>query len=204
MSSVKVECVIKEKCEIGESPVWEEKEGTLLYVDISGRRVCRWNPATNKIQSIRTGEPMSYIQLALIKEGFNFRWTLRIEHIGNSLMHNIPFHIICREVCGLSRTPEVWGLRDCRRHPVCCIGLGEAKDHNHRWCSGRKKQQPLQRWESRPRRQVFCRWDINACVIVSIYKVTLDLSWTFNTGWTVTSVISINLQWLYRNLIVGA
>ncbi|XP_063068516.1 regucalcin [Engraulis encrasicolus] len=52
--SVKVECVVKDKCEIGEGPVWEEKEGTLLYVDITGQRVCRWNPSTNKIQSIRT------------------------------------------------------------------------------------------------------------------------------------------------------
>uniref|UniRef100_A0A4W5JCB1 Regucalcin n=1 Tax=Hucho hucho TaxID=62062 RepID=A0A4W5JCB1_9TELE len=29
MSSVKVKCVVKERCEIGEGPVWEEKEGTL-------------------------------------------------------------------------------------------------------------------------------------------------------------------------------
>ncbi|XP_012696089.2 regucalcin [Clupea harengus] len=54
MSSIKVECVVKEKCEIGESPVWEEKDGTLIYVDITGQRVSRWNPATNKIQSLRT------------------------------------------------------------------------------------------------------------------------------------------------------
>ena len=60
MSSIKVECVVKEKCEIGESPVWEEKDGTLIYVDITGQRVSRWNPATNKIQSLRTGESSTY------------------------------------------------------------------------------------------------------------------------------------------------
>ncbi|XP_036396598.1 regucalcin [Megalops cyprinoides] len=54
MSSIKVECVVKEKNRIGEGPVWEEKEGTLLYVDISGQRVCRWNPVTNQIKSITT------------------------------------------------------------------------------------------------------------------------------------------------------
>lgn len=64
--SVKVECVVKDKCEIGEGPVWEEKEGTLLYVDITGQRVCRWNPSTNKIQSIRTGEPMDGRNIAVI------------------------------------------------------------------------------------------------------------------------------------------
>ncbi|XP_058886332.1 regucalcin-like isoform X1 [Acipenser ruthenus] len=54
MSSIKVQCVVKEKNRIGESPVWEEKEGTLLYVDVSGQKVCRWNPDTNHIQSIQT------------------------------------------------------------------------------------------------------------------------------------------------------
>lgn len=54
MSSIKVECVIKEQNEIGESPVWEEKDSTLLYVDILGKRVSRWNSLTNQIDSIAT------------------------------------------------------------------------------------------------------------------------------------------------------
>ncbi len=57
MSSIKVECVIKEQNEIGESPVWEEKDSTLLYVDILGKRVSRWNSLTNQIDSIATGKP---------------------------------------------------------------------------------------------------------------------------------------------------
>ncbi|KAL0190477.1 hypothetical protein M9458_013175 [Cirrhinus mrigala] len=54
MSSIKVQCVIKEKNRIGESPVWEEKDSTLLYVDIAGKRVSRWNSLTNEIDSIAT------------------------------------------------------------------------------------------------------------------------------------------------------
>ncbi|KAI1899544.1 hypothetical protein AGOR_G00062880 [Albula goreensis] len=54
MSSVKVECVVKEKSLIGEGPVWEERDGTLLFVDISGKRINRWNPETNQTQIMKT------------------------------------------------------------------------------------------------------------------------------------------------------
>ncbi|XP_030637207.1 regucalcin [Chanos chanos] len=54
MASPRVECVVKERSEIGEGPVWEEKESILLYVDVCGRRVSRWNSATNQIQSLTT------------------------------------------------------------------------------------------------------------------------------------------------------
>lgn len=54
MSSIKVECVVKERNAIGEGPVWEEKDQTLLYVDISGQKIHRWNPATNQRQSMNT------------------------------------------------------------------------------------------------------------------------------------------------------
>ncbi|XP_018605483.1 regucalcin [Scleropages formosus] len=54
MSSVKLECVVRERNQIGESPVWEEKEGTLLFVDIFGPRVSRWNPVTNETRSLAT------------------------------------------------------------------------------------------------------------------------------------------------------
>ncbi|KAL4656864.1 regucalcin [Arapaima gigas] len=54
MCSIKVECVVKERNKVGESPVWEEREGTLLFVDIFGSRVSRWNPLTNTTQSLST------------------------------------------------------------------------------------------------------------------------------------------------------
>lgn len=60
MGTIKVECVVKEQNEIGEGPVWEEKDATLLYVDIYGPKISRWNSLTNQIESIHTGEPNRY------------------------------------------------------------------------------------------------------------------------------------------------
>ncbi|XP_042369240.1 regucalcin [Plectropomus leopardus] len=60
MSSLKVECVVKADAQIGEGPVWEESEQTLLFVDISGRKVHRWSPTTNQIQSVETGDMVGF------------------------------------------------------------------------------------------------------------------------------------------------
>ncbi|XP_058260228.1 regucalcin [Hemibagrus wyckioides] len=54
MGTVNVECVVKEQNEIGEGPVWEEKDASLLYVDIYGPKISRWNSLTNQIESMRT------------------------------------------------------------------------------------------------------------------------------------------------------
>lgn len=49
----------QEGCRLGESPVWDEKAGALLYVDITGRKVCRWSPVTGQAQAIPVGkEPL--------------------------------------------------------------------------------------------------------------------------------------------------
>ncbi|KAI1241735.1 Regucalcin, partial [Lamprotornis superbus] len=63
MSSVRIECVAKEGCRIGESPVWDEKQGALLYVDITGRKVCRWSPVTRQTQAIPVDAPVSSVAL---------------------------------------------------------------------------------------------------------------------------------------------
>ncbi|CAK6983901.1 regucalcin [Scomber scombrus] len=60
MSSVKVECVVKESALIGEGPVWEESEQTLLFVDIVGQKIHRWSPTTNQIQSVETGHMVGF------------------------------------------------------------------------------------------------------------------------------------------------
>ncbi|XP_068586282.1 regucalcin isoform X1 [Cebidichthys violaceus] len=61
MSSVKVECVVKASALIGEGPVWEESEQTLLFVDIGGQKIHRWSPSTNQIQSLETGETVGFV-----------------------------------------------------------------------------------------------------------------------------------------------
>lgn len=60
MSSVKVESVVKERALIGEGPVWEESDQTLLFVDIAGQKIHRWNAATNQIQSVQTGDMVGF------------------------------------------------------------------------------------------------------------------------------------------------
>lgn len=56
MSSVKVEVVVKEHCKLGEAPLWEEKENSLLFVDITGKKVFRWNSLTKEVRSIPVGK----------------------------------------------------------------------------------------------------------------------------------------------------
>ncbi|XP_034287290.1 regucalcin [Pantherophis guttatus] len=63
MSSVKVECIVPVNYKIGESPLWEEKENSLHYVDITGQKVCRWNYLTKEVQSISVDAPVSIISL---------------------------------------------------------------------------------------------------------------------------------------------
>lgn len=58
MSSVRVECVVSSGFGIGESPVWDEKEGALLCVDIPGRRACRWSPGSGQLQAVPLGEAL--------------------------------------------------------------------------------------------------------------------------------------------------
>ncbi|XP_023281885.1 regucalcin isoform X1 [Seriola lalandi dorsalis] len=60
MSSVNVECVVKASALIGEGPVWEESEQTLLFVDIAGQKIHRWSPTTNQIQSVETGDTVGF------------------------------------------------------------------------------------------------------------------------------------------------
>lgn len=60
MSSVKVESVVKVNAMIGEGPVWEESEQTLLFVDIIGQKIHRWSPTTNQIQSVETGDTVGF------------------------------------------------------------------------------------------------------------------------------------------------
>uniref|UniRef100_A0A8D0EB07 Regucalcin n=1 Tax=Salvator merianae TaxID=96440 RepID=A0A8D0EB07_SALMN len=52
MSSIKIETVVKDKNRMGECPVWEERENSLVYVDINSQKVCRWNSITQEVQCV--------------------------------------------------------------------------------------------------------------------------------------------------------
>ncbi|XP_048790451.1 regucalcin [Lagopus muta] len=63
MSSVKIECIGSDRYRLGESPVWDEKENSLLYVDIAGRKVCRWDAASGQVQAVSMDAPVSSVAL---------------------------------------------------------------------------------------------------------------------------------------------
>ncbi|XP_072293540.1 regucalcin [Eucyclogobius newberryi] len=60
MSSVRVEPVVDLCALVGEGPLWEESEQTLLFVDIMGKNIHRWNSTTNQIASICTDAPVGF------------------------------------------------------------------------------------------------------------------------------------------------
>ncbi|XP_031228079.1 regucalcin [Mastomys coucha] len=55
MSSIKIECVLRENYRCGESPVWEEASNSLLFVDIPSKNICRWDPVSNRVQRVAVG-----------------------------------------------------------------------------------------------------------------------------------------------------
>ncbi|XP_031451902.1 regucalcin [Phasianus colchicus] len=63
MSSVKIECIGTDRYRLGESPVWDEKENSLLYVDITGRKVCRWDAGSGQVQAVSVDAPVSSVAL---------------------------------------------------------------------------------------------------------------------------------------------
>ncbi|XP_069748049.1 regucalcin-like isoform X2 [Narcine bancroftii] len=61
MASIKIECVVKGKYSVAESPVWEERDGTLLYVDASEQNVYRWNPTNNQVMKVHLDAPVGSV-----------------------------------------------------------------------------------------------------------------------------------------------
>lgn len=60
MSSVKVECAVNRSALIGEGPIWEESEQTLLFVDILGKTIHRWSLTTNQTTSLQTDDQVGF------------------------------------------------------------------------------------------------------------------------------------------------
>uniref|UniRef100_UPI000E55AF35 regucalcin-like n=1 Tax=Urocitellus parryii TaxID=9999 RepID=UPI000E55AF35 len=44
---------------MGECPVWEEETGQLVYVDITARTVCQWNPLSGEVQTMGLRDPVA-------------------------------------------------------------------------------------------------------------------------------------------------
>lgn len=45
---------------MGECPVWDERENSLVYVDINSQKVCRGNPVTDTVQCVPVGKTNAF------------------------------------------------------------------------------------------------------------------------------------------------
>ena len=53
MSDPKLEAIPDIRCTYGNSPHWDEKTQTLLFVDVLQSTIHRWNPITMKTSTIK-------------------------------------------------------------------------------------------------------------------------------------------------------
>ena len=59
--SVAFELIVDAGCRLGESPVWCPQRELLLFVDISGRRLLKFNPASRALESCAIEEDIGCV-----------------------------------------------------------------------------------------------------------------------------------------------
>lgn len=57
----KAECILKEQAVLGEGPVWDEERKVLFFVDIMGKIINSFNPATVEVKKLDTEKPVGCI-----------------------------------------------------------------------------------------------------------------------------------------------
>jgi sugar lactone lactonase YvrE len=74
-----VRCVLPARALLGEGPLWDAAAGALYWVDIRGRRVHRWDPATGHDTAWPTPEPVGSLAVRAagglvlaLRSGFHF------------------------------------------------------------------------------------------------------------------------------------
>ncbi len=60
---MQAELVLDARCGLGEGPVWDEREGRLLWVDILAGRVHLWSAGTGVVETMEAGEPAGAVAL---------------------------------------------------------------------------------------------------------------------------------------------
>ena len=58
MQALDVELVLDAHAQVGEGPAWDDANGTLVWVDIMGHKVHRYDPATGRDTAIDVGQPV--------------------------------------------------------------------------------------------------------------------------------------------------
>ncbi|GKU84565.1 SMP-30/gluconolactonase/LRE family protein [Niallia sp. NCCP-28] len=64
----KIELLVDAKAELGEGPCWDRRTGMLYWVDIEGKKVCAFNPATGKNREIVLNQQVSAVVPTLNKD----------------------------------------------------------------------------------------------------------------------------------------
>ncbi len=72
-----VEVAVAGPAEVGESPVWDDIAGELLWVDIPAGLIHRWRPGAATVSTLRVGQPVGAVALsrtggliAAVRDGF--------------------------------------------------------------------------------------------------------------------------------------
>ena len=63
MREMEAECVVQETAIVGESPVWSPRERALYWVDISGRKIHRFHPASGGNETFHLPDPVTALAL---------------------------------------------------------------------------------------------------------------------------------------------
>ncbi|MDQ6674309.1 MAG: SMP-30/gluconolactonase/LRE family protein [Chloroflexota bacterium] len=94
MTQLAVEVVLDAHASVGEGPVWDERTGTLVWVDIMNNSVHVYNPASGTDRAVDVGQPVGAAALRengglvlALRDGFavmdadlgNLRWVTRVE-----------------------------------------------------------------------------------------------------------------------------
>src|SRR5262249_39725818 len=58
ITELDVEVVLEARAQVGEGPVWDERTGTLVWVDIMGQAIHVYDPATGQDLSVDVGQPV--------------------------------------------------------------------------------------------------------------------------------------------------
>ncbi len=70
MADPTILCVADAKCELGEGPVWDERQGVLYWTDILGRALWRLDPATGEASWLECPVRVGSFALREAADGF--------------------------------------------------------------------------------------------------------------------------------------
>lgn len=129
MSSIKIECVLRENCRCGESPVWEEVSNSLLFVDIPAKKVCRWDSLSKHVQRVAVGKNESQAPLLTVRHlfpawgwgrrGTSLTWVLLLKAWLKILWNALGCHGLCAcDPCEPNDDHQILFSSSCLEHSI--------------------------------------------------------------------------------------